>query len=158
MPSNSLGILNFEDAILEMLEPLKVSSGIKTLNSYQGDLEAEDFAVILSKFPAVYLYYTGDSFQRAGGRVVATRNWSLFVCDRSFRSDKQARRGANTTVGTYAIMDAIKPLLWGKIPLAGVSAIVPVRTESVAYSQNLGVSVYEMVFSCQIPCSLRVQG
>jgi phage gp37-like protein len=142
-------LATFEDAIIDLLQPLKSSLGVKTIESYQGDLEADDFSRIIAKFPAVYVYYPGEKYTTSGSRISRDMEWSLFICDRSFRGDKTARRGSVKSVGTYAMIEAVGELLWKKVPLPGYSAIMPVSTESVAYSSAVGVSVYECVFRCR---------
>ena len=134
-----------EDEILELLEPLKSTHGVKTIKAYQGELEAPDFSTIISFFPAVFLFYSGSDFETANRRETEDQTWSLFVADRSFRGDKQARRGSTRGIGTYALLGAVSGVLSGK--KAGGGVLSRVRNTPVAYSSKDGISIYESVFT-----------
>jgi phage gp37-like protein len=137
-----------EDAILALLEPLKVSLGVRTVKAYQGELESPDFGKMIVFFPGIFLYYSGSTSELVNRRVVETMEWSVFAADRSFRGDETARRGGTKGVGTYALISAIADVLRGQKVCGGV--LIPVGTESIAYSQRNAVSVYESRFRIDI--------
>lgn len=109
-------ISDIEDAILAALEPLRASQGVRTLRSYEGELDDEKaIAQAITLFPAILSVYLGSQYTDHGQRKIERLSFGLFFGDRSLRAASKAAglRGSATNPGVYALMDAARPLLYG---------------------------------------------
>ena len=109
-------IEQIEDAIIKAADALKDADllGVRTVKSYQGELEQEDIQRLVALFPAVYVVYGGSVYTDHGSRKVEKMTYHLFVCDKNLRSEEEARRGGTGNPGTYAMLDAVRDLLFAK--------------------------------------------
>lgn len=108
-----------EDAILAALAPLKnatLSLGVRTIKSYQGELDESDIRKIIALTPAIWVVYGGSDYPQINSpRKNEIMRWILFVADRSFRTEPEARRGGTQNPGTYAMLHAIRDLMAGSL-------------------------------------------
>ena len=103
-----------EDAIISALEPLKASLGVRTIKTYGGELETEDEVKAITLFPAVYVVYGGSEYEEHGSRKVERMTFHILACDRSLRSEAEARRGGTGNPGVYAMLEAVRNVLYGE--------------------------------------------
>lgn len=122
----ALSIKEVEDAIISALQPLKGSLGVRTIKSYGGELETEDQARAIKLFPAIYVVYGGSEYDEHGPRKVERMSFNLLACDRSLRSEAEARRGGAVNPGVYAMLDAMRDRLYGSALGLG-STVLPFR-------------------------------
>jgi len=133
-----------EDAILARLEHLKAdaSIGLRTLDTYQGELETEQDVSKLSRaFPAIWVVYGGSNVKDMGPRVVEEMTWILFLATRSLRDEAEARRGGATGCGSYALCEAARNRLANHdLGLTGLQPLQFTRQENVWFGK--GISIY----------------
>ena len=133
-------IEQIEDAIITALNPLKASLGVRTVKSYQGELEKEDVKRLVTLFPAVYVVYGGSEYMDHGARRVERMAYHLFACDRSLRAEDEARRGGSYNPGTYAMLDAARDALYGQRLSLEIYPFRLVRQAAVWFGD--GISIY----------------
>ncbi len=99
-------IEQIEDAIIAALEPLKASLGVRTIATYQGELDVKELSSQTSPLPAVYLIYGGSKYAEHGARKIENIAFDLILCGKSLRSDEDAKRGV------YAMIEATRDILY----------------------------------------------
>ena len=63
--------MEVEDAILELLQPLRETPGAKTLAAFQGQPDKDTWARLRRGFPAVLVLYAGSpAFTPSGRRLI----------------------------------------------------------------------------------------
>lgn len=129
-----------EDAIITAEGTLKSSLSIRTIKSYQGELEQSDIKKLVNRFPAIYVVYGGSRYKEHGDRKVEFMTFHHFVCDKSLRAEEEARRGGTQNPGTYAMLDAIRDILYGKQLSLEIYPFSMVRQAAVWFGG--GVSIY----------------
>ena len=129
-----------EDALITALDPLEDDLGVRTIKSYQGELEEDDIRKLIALFPAIYVVYGGSEYKPHGARKVEFMSFHLFVCDKSLRAEDEARRGGANNPGTYAMLDAIREKLYGQQLSLEIYPLRLVRQAAVWFGG--GVSVY----------------
>ena len=107
-------IEQIEDAAIAALAPLKASLGVKEIKSYQGELEEADLKKMAGHFPAIYVVYGGSGYGAHGARKTETMGFELFVCDKSLRTEEEARHGGANNPGTYRMLRECRSLITGK--------------------------------------------
>jgi len=137
----SYTIEQIEDAIINALQPLKASLGVRTIKSYQGELDSEDdIKRIVRLFPAIFVVYGGSEYAEHGSRKVETINYILFVCDRSLRREEEARRGGSSNPGTYEMLNKIRDELYGSRLSLDIFPLKLLREVPIWFGR--GISVY----------------
>ena len=143
-------IEEIEDAIIDKLSALKTDLGVRTIKSYQSELESEaDIKRIIMLFPAIYVVYGGSDYKDYGARKVEHMAYHLIVCDRSLRSEAEARRGGAQNPGTYAMLDAIRDKLFGSQLSMEIFPIALRREIPVWFGK--GVSIYSAEYETAQP-------
>jgi hypothetical protein len=109
-------IKQLEDGILAVLKPLQAAKTIKTLRSYQGDLEKKDeqenlIETIKGITPAVLAIFAGSKGEDVNRQIRETMFFGLIVIEESLRGVEFARRGSTTNQGVYAIIDSVRGIL-----------------------------------------------
>lgn len=146
-------IEQFEDGIITRLAPLKVGYApvaesdpaiyrtVRTIKSYQGELDDEDsIARAIRLFPAILAMYVGSDYEEHGARKIEKPTFTLFVCDKSLRSEEEARRGGSENPGTYAMLNGIRNRLYDSRLALDISPLSLLRERPVWFSK--GVSIY----------------
>jgi phage gp37-like protein len=134
-------ITQIEDAIIDKLSGLKASLGVKTIKSYQGELDnEEEIARTARLFPAIIVMYVGSDYDEHGGRKNEKPTITLFVCDKNLRAEEEARRGGSGNPGTYAMLNGIRDLLYGSRLTLDIFPLSLLRERPIWFSK--GVSIY----------------
>ena len=136
----SYTIEQIEDALITKLDALKASQGVRTIKTYQGELEEDDVRKIVSLCPAIYVVYGGSEYKPHGARKVEWMTYHMFVCDKSLRAEAEARRGGTENPGTYVLLNAIRDLLYGDMLSLEIYPLRLVRETAVWFGG--GISVY----------------
>lgn len=105
-----------EQVVLTTLEPLK-SQGVKTLELYAGQAEAEDIdelAKMTALFPCVYVVASGLILKNKDRYDEEAIGVMLIVGDRNLRGTEYARKGSATSPGVYEILEKSETLLHRK--------------------------------------------
>ncbi len=137
-------ITEIEDAILDALEPLKVSHKVRTLDSYDQRLEdPEQWKKLAIQFPAIFVLYVETDTKDHGQRQMDTHKFQLGLADRSLRTG-QARRGGAQVGGAYGLIQGVKDSLAGKILLPDLTPAMPrsVRQAIIADGVAMYVATY----------------
>ena len=129
-----------EDAVITGIDGLKEDPGVRTIKSYQGELEESDIKRLIALFPAIYVIYGGSNYAAHGARKVEKMTYHLFVCDKNLRAEDEARRGGTQNPGTYAMLDSTRELLFGKQLSLEIYPFSLIRQTSVWFGG--GISVY----------------
>jgi phage gp37-like protein len=133
-------IEQIEDAIITAVDALKTSLGVRTVKSYQGELEEDDVKRLVALFPAVYVVYGGSAYTEHGSRKVEKMTYHLFACDKNLRSEEEARRGGAGNPGTYAMLDGVRDLLYAKQLSLEIFPFKLIRQSAVWFGG--GISIY----------------
>ncbi len=127
---------DLEDAVMNALEPLKISRIIKSLNLYDGQLEGsyDELMNLAGQFPAVYV--TTEEMQCVVENKLnfGTPSLTIFVGDNALRGDDATRTTAYKT-GLYPAMQQIFETIkkqkiltvpgdWQKLRLHAVKPVV----------------------------------
>ncbi len=134
-------IEQIENAFITALNPLKAGLGVRTINSYQGELDSEEeIARAVRLFPAIIVVYGGSDYVEHGARKIEKMSYLMFVCDKSLRAESTARRGGLGNSGTYAILNGMRDLLYDKRLSLDIFPCSLVREDAVWFSK--GISIY----------------
>lgn len=146
-------IEQFEDAIITKLAPLKVGytpigendpviwRTVRTIKSYQGELDDEESIARATRlFPAILIMYFGSEYEEHGARKIEKPMFVLFVCDKSLRSEEEARRGGTENPGTYAVLNGMRDLLYDSKLSKDIFPVSLLRERPVWFGK--GVSIY----------------
>ena len=142
-----------EDAIIAQLAPLKVGHTpvgeadpavwrtVRTIKTYQGELDDEETIARATRlFPAILVMYLGSDYDEHGARKIERPTFVLFVCDRSLRSEEEARRGGTENPGTYAMLNGMRDLLYDSRLSKDIFPMSLRQERPVWFSK--GVSIY----------------
>ena len=134
-------IKQIEDTVITALAPLKISLDVRSIKSYQGELESEnEISRIVGLFPAIYVVYGGSGYDEHGARKIERMSFHIIACDRSLRSETEARRGGAMNPGIYAMLDGIRDILYGEALSMEIFPFSLIRQEPVWFGK--GFSLY----------------
>lgn len=138
-------IEQIEDALITYIDALKASLGVLTVDTYQGELSDLDVHPIDTALPAIYVAYAGSESEEHGMQYVELIAFSVFICDKSFESNAEARRGGDSNPGTYAMLRGVRDIVHGsKVGLSLHTSFHFVSEESL-WAEG-GLSVYGAVY------------
>lgn len=137
--------LEVEDALLALMEPLRDTLGVRTLQAFQGEPDAEAWARLRRGFPAVLALYAGSpEFTPSGRRLEERMHFEIYVMDRSYRAAATGQKPESGHPGTYALLGAVRECLLGVAPLPGMGPCLPLSVRGFVLD---GASVYRMTVS-----------
>ena len=137
--------MEVEDAILELLQPLRETPGAKTVAAFQGQPDKDTWARLRRGFPAVLVLYAGSpAFMPSGRRLEERMEFEVYVMDKSYRSAANGQKPEPGHPGTYALLAAARERLLGVPPLPGMGPCLPSSIQGFVLD---GVSVYRMTVS-----------
>ena len=105
-----------EQLVLTALAPL-TAQGVKTLELYAGQAEAEDIeelAKLTKLFPCVYVVATGLSLRNKDRYDEEDVGVLLIIGDKNLRGTALAKKGSSTNAGVYDILALSESLLHRK--------------------------------------------
>lgn len=138
-------IETIEDAIISAIEAITAVS-IRTVKTYQGQLDEKDIKELTAPLPAVYVVYGGSRFTPHGDRKVENIIFDLLVCDKNLRSEEEARRGGTGNPGTYAMLQAVRDAICGsQVGLAELSPL-NIQSQTPVWFDG-GVSIYDAAYT-----------
>jgi len=133
-----------EDALLAKIEPLKASLGVRTIKTYEEELDNEEtIAKALALMPAILAVYGGSTYADHGERKIEALRWLLFCCDKSLRTYDEARRGGKRNPGAYAMLDGCRDALAASQLGLDVTPLKIVRQDAVWFGGGIAVYVAE---------------
>ena len=101
--------MEVEDAILELLQPLRETPGAKTVAAFQGQPDKDTWARLRRGFPAVLVLYVGSpAFTPSGRRLEERMEFEVYVMDKSYRSAANGQKPEPGHPGTYALLAAAR--------------------------------------------------
>ena len=101
--------MEVEDAILELLQPLRETPGAKTVAAFQGQPDKDTWARLRRGFPAVLVLYAGSpAFMPSGRRLEERMEFEVYVMDKSYRSAANGQKPEPGHPGTYALLAAAR--------------------------------------------------
>ena len=137
--------MEVEDAILELLQPLRETPGAKTVAAFQGQPDKDTWARLRRGFPAVLVLYAGSpAFMPSGRRLEERMEFEVYVMDKSYRSAANGQKPEPGHPGTYALLAAARERLLGVPPLPGMGPCLPSSIQGFVLD---GASVYRMTVS-----------
>ena len=140
----SYTISDIEDAILAKIEPLKASLGVRTIKTYEEELNSEEvIAKALALTPAILAVYGGSTYADHGERKVESMRWLLFCCDKNLRSYDESRRGGKRNPGAYAMLDGCRDALAASQLGLDVTPLKIIRQDAVWFGGGIAVYVAE---------------
>jgi len=147
-------IKDVEDAILRVLEPLKITADppgiLRTLKTYQGELEKKEemdhlIEQIKGTTPAVFTIYAGSKSETVNLQIRETMFYGLIVVDESLRGTEAARRGSTTNPGAYEVISQVKDILENN--MLGLEDILPLEWQSTdPLHFDSSIAVYTLLF------------
>jgi len=138
-------LTQLEDAILAALAPLKTAHGVKTLESY--DLQLEDpeaWKKLAIQFPAIFVLFGSMDNRDLGQRQLEMNSFQIGMADRSLRKG-EARRGGATVGGAYGLISGVRGVLAGKILLPGLLPAMPRSVRQAVITD--GVAMYVATYT-----------
>lgn len=135
----------WEDAVIGALEPLR-DSGLKTLEPYADQLNAEEVAQVTVRFPAIYV--------TAGNLRITERNRydskvlgiTLIVCDKNVRGSMAATRGDVSSPGVFELLRLSRAALHRTKILANWTPPSCKSEQCWAFSPADGLCLYAAVY------------
>lgn len=136
-------------------------SYIKTVETYAGDFNVssqEDFALVVSKFPAVWVTWkNSERIAKKGRKWQVKHNFVVIVGAKSARSEQVARHGAfkkagneikRLSVGSYQLIEDVETALIGQDLGLSIEAFEPQRVTPFisdnSLKENVSVMAYEL--------------
>lgn len=137
-----------EDAILSALAPL-TSLGLRTLESYSGQLDVEELEEVTIQFPCIYVVMTGlgltedNRYDRYGLEIL------LIVGDRNVRGSAAAARGDSASPGIYTLLEAARARIHRKKVLPGWPPVVLRSETPLVYAPQNSVCLYSATYAAR---------
>lgn len=130
-----------EDAVIAALDPLR-SIGLRTLDTYSGELEVEELEEMTHQFPCVYVIANGLSLKPGNRYDKYEAGVTVIVGDRNLRGSKAAARGDASSPGVYALLLAARGELHNKKLLAAWAPLVLTDEAPLVYSPKQNICLY----------------
>ncbi|MDX9785449.1 MAG: DUF1834 family protein [Desulfobacterales bacterium] len=138
-----------EDAALAALAPLR-AEGVKSLDLYVGQMEAEDIGQVTMLFPAVYVVAETLSMPENEQVTRPTVTLTLLIGDQNLRSGRAAVRGDGTSPGVYYLLERCRKLLHGKPIVPGWRTWRVTQETPLVYAPKKGVCIFGAIYQSRI--------
>lgn len=135
-----------EDAALAALAPLTTAVGVRSLEPYAGQLEADGMQRITLRFPCVYVIAEGLTTIRQNNTEECCLTLSLLLGDKNYRNNRSAARGDASAPGVYELLKAARQALHRKKLLAGWSPAVLTSEKPQVYQPGKGLCLYTATY------------
>ena len=127
-----------EDAITAKL---KTVQGIKTVETYAGQLE-DEIERLPVRFPAVYIVYGGSAFEAIDGPNYRENvEFNILVCGKNLRGQADSRK---SELGAYKILTNVLEALVNEDFDIEIEQLCPVSVKLVAVTK--GIAIYGIDF------------
>lgn len=130
-----------EDVVIAALEPLK-GEGLKTLETYSGQLDVDDIEAVTFQFPCVYVVVPRLTLLDANRYDKYNIDLTLIVGDRNVRGNVAAVRGDASSPGVYALLAAIRGKLHRKKMIKGWAPLTLTNESSLVYAPAASICLY----------------
>ena len=130
-----------ENAVIAALEPL-LSSGLKTLETYSGQMDVDDIETVTFRFPCVYIVVPGLSLIDANRYDKYHMELTLIVGDRNVRGNIAAARGDASSPGVYALLEATRGRMHRQKIMDGWTPLTLKSENSLVYAPKASICIY----------------
>ena len=134
-----------ENAVITALEPLK-NAGLKTLETYSGQLDVDDIEAVTFQFPCVYVVVPGLSLIDVNRYDKYHIGLTLIIGDRNVRGSAAAARGDASSPGVYYLLKAVRNKLHKKKILSGWTSLMLKSEESLVYAPKATICLYAAAY------------
>ncbi|MFA7176893.1 MAG: phage protein Gp37 [Smithellaceae bacterium] len=138
-----------EDAVLAALAGIP---GLKTLDSYSGQMDVAELDDLTLQFPCIYVTANDLIVKPVNRYDELTATFSLIVGDRNVRGAKSAARGDVSSPGVYDLLTLSRNAVHRQRILDGWTPPELTAVRPVAYAPNRSVCVYEAVYKTRASC------
>ena len=134
-----------ENAVIIALEPLK-NAGLKTLETYSGQLDVDDIETVTFQFPCVYAVIPGLSLIDANRYDKYRMGLTLIIGDRNVRGSAAAARGDASSPGVYYLLQAARNKLHKQKILSGWAPLMLKSEDSLVYAPKANICLYAAIY------------
>jgi phage gp37-like protein len=131
----------WEDAVIAALEPLK-ANGLRTLEPYADQLDAEEIEEATLRFPAIYVVVGDLRIQPRNRYDEKILSVTLVVGDRNVRGSALATRGDAASPGVYNLLTLAREALHRKSLVALWPPLSCSGESVVAFAPARGICIY----------------
>ncbi|MEW6115385.1 MAG: phage protein Gp37 [Nitrospirota bacterium] len=143
-----MDIAVLEDKLIETLK--QGMTYLKYADTYQGELDEKSIAQFAMNFPALLIYMEDTTYtNRSYPMMWQNAQFTILLCDRNLRGNKNARRGDLSNPGTYKMLADVYSLLHDKTLDLLTYPLVAVSEHALINSRQL--SVYAAVYKTKQP-------
>jgi len=137
-----------EDAVITLLQPLK-NIGLKTLETYSGQMNVEDMTYLITLFPCIYVIATGLRLEDANQYDKYYAGVNLIIGDRNIRGNVAAARGDGSSPGVYELLEQSRALLHRKKIITGWSWLTVTDESPLIYAPEKNICIYTATYKMQ---------
>jgi phage gp37-like protein len=138
-----------EDAIITALTPM-LSSGLRTLDAYSGQLDVEEVEEVTLQFPCIYVIASGLRLTEGNRYDAYDMGATLIVGDRNLRGSKAAARGDSASPGVYQLLKEARDRLHHIKVLSAWAPLVLERETPIAYAAKLNLCLYQAEYGTKM--------
>ena len=134
-----------EDAVIAALKPL-TEVGLKTLETYSGQLDVDDIETATFQFPCVYAVVPGLSIIDANRYDKYRMELTLIIGDRNIRGSAAAARGDVSSPGVYFLLKAVRDKLHKQRIISGWTPLRLKSEDSLVYAPKANICLYAAAY------------
>lgn len=134
-----------EDAVIAALKPL-TEIGLKTLETYSGQLDVDDIETVTFQFPCVYVVVPGLSLIDANRYDKYRMELTLIIGDRNVRGSAAAARGDASSPGVYSLLEAVRNKLHKQKILKTWTPLILRSEDSLVYAPEANICLYAATY------------
>jgi len=134
-----------ENAVIAALEPLK-DAGLKTLETYSGQLNVDDIEAVTFQFPCVYVVVPDLSLIDVNRYDKYRMELTLIIGDRNVRGSAAAARGDASSPGVYSLLKATRSKLHRIKILTGWTPLTLKSEYSLVYAPDANICLYAAMY------------
>ena len=134
-----------ENAVIAALEPLK-DAGLKTLETYSGQLDVDDIEAVTFQFPCVYVVVPDLSLIDVNRYDKYRMELTLIIGDRNVRGNAAAARGDASSPGVYALLETIRGKLHRQKIMDGWTPLALKSESSLVYAPKASICLYTAAY------------
>ena len=137
-----------EDAFIDALTPLR-SQGLKTLDTYSGQIEVDELEELTLQFPCIYVIAGPLWIDEINRYNKYEAEAVLFVGDKNVRGSRAAARGDASSLGVYDLLELARGRLHSKKILSAWAPPLVKREQVLAYMPKESVCIYTATYWMQ---------